>query len=114
MERRKQKLTTPTLIRILRRLAHRRAFHQRKLKPYTSTSKGCLQRRWHRWNGPAFSSAINRVGPDFKSRRVTNATALADAVFLCGAVLSMSRTAIAQMQKVSAQLDEQARLASSE
>jgi hypothetical protein len=40
MKIRNQKLTTPTLIRILRRLVHRRAFQQRKAKPGTSHVEG--------------------------------------------------------------------------
>ena len=64
-------------------------------------SLGRPERRWHLWNGPAFSSAINRVRSDFKSRQVTSMTALANAVFLCGAVLSMSGAAIAQTQEKS-------------
>jgi len=40
MKTRNQKLTTPTLIRILRRLVHRRAFQQRKAKPCTSYVEG--------------------------------------------------------------------------
>ena len=37
---RNQKLTTPTLIRILRRLVRRRAFQQRKAKPGTGHVEG--------------------------------------------------------------------------
>ena len=40
MKTRNQKLTTPTLIRILRRLVHRRAFQQRKAKPRPSYVEG--------------------------------------------------------------------------
>jgi hypothetical protein len=40
MKIRNQKLTTPTLIRILRRLVRRRAFQQRKAKPGTSHVEG--------------------------------------------------------------------------
>src|SRR6476646_6235787 len=63
---------------------------------------GRPQRRWHRWNRPAFSSAINRVRSDFKSRQMTSMTALAKTVFLCTAVLLMSDAAIAQTPKKSA------------
>ena len=42
MKIRNQKLTTPTLIRILRRLMHRRAFQQRKAKPGTSHVEGAV------------------------------------------------------------------------
>jgi hypothetical protein len=60
---------------------------------------GRPRRRWHRWNGPACSSAMNRVRPDFKSRQMRSMTALANAVFLCAAVLSMSGAAVAQTQE---------------
>src|SRR6185295_9470241 len=50
---------------------------------------GRAQRRWHRWSGSVFSSAINGM-------RV-----LANTVFLCAAVLSMDGTAIAQTQEQS-------------
>src|SRR4029077_10449257 len=63
---------------------------------------GRPQRRWHRWNGPAFSSAINRVRSDFKSRQMTSMTALANTVFLCTAVLLMSDAVIAQTPQKSA------------
>ena len=50
-------------------------------------------------SGPAQPSQqqLHRVRSDFKSRRVTSMAALANAVFLCGAVLSMSGPAIAQI-----------------
>ncbi len=57
------------------------------------------RRRRYRWNGPAFPSAIRRVRSDFRSRLVRSMTALANAVFLCEAVLSMSGAAIAQTQE---------------
>jgi hypothetical protein len=63
---------------------------------------GWPRRRSHRWNGPAFSSAINRVRSDFKSRQVTSMSALANAVFLCTAVLLMSDAVIAQTPQKSA------------
>src|SRR4029078_1223 len=63
---------------------------------------GGPRRRWHRWNGPAFSSAINRVRSDFKSRQMTSMTALANTVFLCTAVLLMSDALIAQTPQKSA------------
>ena len=55
-------------------------------------------------SGPAQHSQqqLHRVRSDFKSRRVTSMTALANAVFLCGAVLSMSGAAIAQTPQKSA------------
>jgi len=53
------------------------------------TQLGRAQRRWHRLSGSVFSSAINGI-------RV-----LANAVFLCAAVLSMDGTAIAQTQEQS-------------
>src|SRR6516225_1877555 len=54
-------------------------------------------------SGPAQPSQqqLHRVRSDFKSRRVTSMTALANAVFLCGAGLSMSGAAIAQIQQKS-------------
>ena len=54
-------------------------------------------------SGPAQPSQqqLHRVRSDFKSRRVTSMTALANAVFLCGAVLSMSGAAIAQIPEKS-------------
>src|SRR6478672_4566617 len=63
---------------------------------------GRPQGRWHRWNRPAFSSAINRVRSDFKSRQMTSMSALANAVFLCTAVLLMSDAVIAQTPQKSA------------
>ena len=55
-------------------------------------------------SGPAQHSQqqLHRVRSDFQSRRVTSMTALANAVFLCGAVLSMSGAAIAQTPQKSA------------
>ena len=52
-------------------------------------------------SGPAQHSQqqLKGVRWDFKSRRVTSMAALANAVFLCGAVLSMSGAAIAQTQE---------------
>ena len=49
-------------------------------------------------SGPAQHSQqqLHRVRSDFKSRRVTSMTALANAVFLCEAVLSISGAAMAQ------------------
>ena len=44
---------------------------------------------------------LHRVRSDFKSRRVTSMTALANAVFLCGAVLSTSGASIAQIPEKS-------------
>src|SRR4029078_1360151 len=63
---------------------------------------GGPRRRSHRWNGPAFSSAINRVRSDFKSRQVTSMTALANTVFVCAAVLLMSDAVVAQTPQKSA------------
>jgi hypothetical protein len=99
---RKQKLATPILIRILRRLVRRRAFQQRKAKPGITHVEGRLQRRSHRWNGPAFSSAINSVRSDFKSRQVTSMATLANTAFLCAAVLLTSDAVIAQTPQKSA------------
>jgi hypothetical protein len=82
----------------LRRLVHRRAFQQRKAKQRTSHVEGPAAAAVAS-HGPAFSSAINRVRPDFKSRQVTSMTTLASVVF--GAVLSMSGAAIAQTQEKS-------------
>ncbi len=55
-------------------------------------------------SGPAQHSQqqLHRVRSDFQSRRVTSMTALANAVFLCGAVLSMSGAAIGQTPQKSA------------
>src|SRR5437868_647597 len=129
MKIRNQKLTTPTLIRILRRLVRRRAFQQRKPKPGTCHVEGpaaaavaslerpsiLISNKWgppdfksRQVNGPAFSSAINRVWPDFKSRQVTSMTTLANTVFLCAAVFLTSDAVIAQTpQKSSAQSSPQ-------
>src|SRR6478736_2314307 len=69
---------------------------------------GWPRRRSHRWNGPAFSSAINRVRSDFKSRQMTSMTTLANTVFLCAAVFLTSDAVIAQTpQKSSAQSSPQ-------
>ena len=51
------------------------------------TQLGRAQPRWHRWNSSAFSSVTNSI------------RLLANAIFLCGAVLSMNGTAIAQTQQ---------------
>jgi len=54
-------------------------------------------------SGPAqpCQQQLHGVRSDFKSGRVTSTTALANAVFLCGAVLSMSGAAIAQIPEKS-------------
>jgi hypothetical protein len=95
MRVRNQKLTTPTLIRILRRLVHRRAFQQRKAKPTTSHIEGPAAAAVASLERPSISSAITRVRPDFKSRQPTSMTALANTVFLCAAALLTSETLIA-------------------
>jgi hypothetical protein len=95
---RDQKLTTPILIRILRCLVHCRAFQQRKAKPFTSHIKGPVAAAVASLKQPCISSAINRDRSDFKFRRVTRMTTLANAVFLCAAVLSMSEAMIVQTQ----------------
>src|SRR6266550_4114819 len=85
---RNQKLATPTLIRILRRLVHRRAFQQRKAKPGTSHVEGPAAAAVASLERPSILIRNKWGPPDFKSRQATGMTALANAVFLCGAVLS--------------------------
>src|SRR5438067_12069466 len=69
MKIRNQKLTTPTLIRILRRLVHRRAFQQRKIKAGTSLIAGAAAAALASLEQASTSSAINRVRSDFRSRQ---------------------------------------------
>jgi hypothetical protein len=93
---RKQKLATPTLIRILRRLVHRRAFQQRKAKPGTSYVEGPAAAVAASLERPSILISNKWGPPDFKSRQVTSMTALANTVLLCTAVLLMSDSVIAQ------------------
>ena len=102
MRPRNQKLTTPILIRILRRLVRSRAFQQRKAKLCLSRIKGPPAAAVASLERPSISSAINRGRSDFKSRQVTSMTALANTVLLCTAVLLMSDAVIAQTPQKSA------------
>ena len=108
MKIRNQKLTTPTLIRILRRLVHRRAFQQRKAKPGTSHVEGPAAAAVASLERPSILISNKWGPPDFKSRQVTSMTTLAYTVFLCAAVFLTSDAVIAQTpQKSSAQSSPQ-------
>jgi len=108
MKIRNQKLTTPTLIRILRRLVHRRAFQQRKAKPGTSHVEGPAAAAVASLERPSILISNKWGPPDFKSRQVTSMTTLANTVFLCAAVFLTSDAVIAQTpQKSSAQSSPQ-------
>ena len=66
MKIRSQKLTTPTLIRILRRLVRRRAFQQRKAKPCTNYVEGPAAAAVASLERPSILLSNYRVRPDFK------------------------------------------------
>ncbi len=102
MKIRNQNLTTPTLIRILRRLVHRRAFQQRKAKPGTSHVEGPAAAAVASLERPSILISNKWGPPDFKSRQVTSMTTLANTVFLCAAVLLTSDAVIAQTPQKSA------------